>query len=221
MADLVLLDSRFSSFPNVLAQGRKVINNIERVSNLFVTKAAYAVLLTAVIGLVQAPFPLLPRHLTLIGTFSIGVPGFFLALAPNSDLVRPGFLRRVLAFSIPAGIAAGTAALVIYGLARRDSGIDLEQARSATAITLLAVGLVILIVVSRQLRWWKIALAAAMGLSYAAVLVIEPLSAFFEMEIPPSQLWLPMTVAVVVAGFVVVAAGALVLSNRRRVVPRR
>jgi len=214
VADLVLLDSRFSSFPSVLAQGRKVINNIERVSNLFVTKAVYAVLLTAIIGLVQAPFPLLPRHLTLIGTFSIGVPGFFLALAPNQDLVRPGFLRRVLAFSIPAGLAAGTAALVIYGIARRDTGIDLEQARSATAITLLAVGLVILLVVSRPLRWWKIALAAAMGLSYAAVIAIAPLSQFFEMEMPPSQLWLPMVVLVAIAGFVVVVAGLLVLNRR-------
>ena len=69
------------------------------------TKAAYAVLLTFVVGLIDSPFPFLPRQLTLIGTFSIGIPGFFLALAPEVDLIRPGFLRRVLWFSVPAGIA--------------------------------------------------------------------------------------------------------------------
>ena len=93
VAQLVLLDNRFATLPRVLAEGRRVINNIERVANLFITKAAYAVLLTLLIGLAGSPFPFLPRHLTLIGTFSVGVPGFFLALAPNHRLVRPGFLR--------------------------------------------------------------------------------------------------------------------------------
>ena len=75
-----------------------MINNIERVANLFITKAAYAVLLTALVGIAGSPFPFLPRQLTLIGSFSI-LPGFFLALAPNESLVRPGFLERVLRFS--------------------------------------------------------------------------------------------------------------------------
>ena len=85
----------------MLSEGRRVINNIERVANLFITKAAYAVLLTALVGIAGSPFPFLPRQLTLIGSFSIGLPGFFLALAPNESLVRPGFLERVLRFSLP------------------------------------------------------------------------------------------------------------------------
>ena len=108
VAQLVLLDNRFATLPEVLAQGRRVINNIERVANLFVTKAAYAVLLTAIIGIQQIEFPFLPRHLTLVGTFSIGLPGLFLALAPNVNLVRPGFLQRVLRFSIPCGCRRGS-----------------------------------------------------------------------------------------------------------------
>ena len=64
-----------------MAEGRRVINNIERVANLFLTKATYAVLLTALVGLLGVPFPFLPKQLTLIGPVSIGVPGFFLALA--------------------------------------------------------------------------------------------------------------------------------------------
>ena len=82
VAQLVLLDNSFATLPEVLAQGRKVINNVERVANLFVTKAAYAVLLTVLVGIFTVEYPFLPRHLTLVGTFSIGVPGLFLALAP-------------------------------------------------------------------------------------------------------------------------------------------
>ena len=79
VAQLVLLDNQFKILPRVLKEGRRVINNIERVSNLFITKATYAVLLTALVGILGVPFPFRPKQLTLIGTFSIGLPGFFLA----------------------------------------------------------------------------------------------------------------------------------------------
>lgn len=213
-ADLVLMDNRFATLPKVLDEGRKVINNVERVSNLFVTKAIYAVLLAAVIGLVGEPFPLLPRHLTLVGTFSIGVPGFFLALAPTTELVRPGFLPRVLRFSIPAGLAAGTAALAVYGIAQSASDVSLEQARTATTITLLGVGLVILVVVSRPLRAWKVGLAVAMGLSYGVVMVVGPLQRFFDLVSPPAHLWVAIGIAVAVAGFAVTVAGSFVHRQR-------
>ncbi len=207
VADLVLLDNQFSTLPVVLAEGRKVINNIERVASLFVTKAIYAVLLTAIIGLWQVPFPLLPRHLTLIGTFSIGIPGFFLALAPSTDLVQPGFLRRVLRFSIPAGIAAGAASAVVYAIARQDLAVSLEEARTATALTLLGVGLVILVMMSRPLNTWKLLLAAAMAACYAVVIWVPALSTFFELDAPPLRIWGWITCAVVVGGAVVVMTG--------------
>jgi len=215
VADLVLLDDSFSTLPKVLGEGRKVINNIERVSNLFVTKAVYAVMLAAVFGLPSllggdsVEFPLLPRHLTLIGTFSIGVPGFFLALAPNTDLVRPGFLRRVLRFSIPSGIAAGAAASIVYQIARTTDDVDLLEARTATAIALLAVGLVILVVVSRPLRLWKLGLAAVMAASYAVVMLVGPLQEFFELSPPPTSLWGPMAGVIAIASAVVIAVPPL------------
>lgn len=208
VADLVLLDNRFSTLPVVLTEGRKVINNIERVASLFVTKAVYAVLLTAVIGLWQVPFPLLPRHLTLIGTFSIGVPGFFLALAPSTARVQPGFLTRVLRFSIPAGIVAGVASAFIYALARADTTLTLTEARTATAVTLLGVGLVILVAVSRPLAAWKIGLVAAMAASYAVVLTVPALRDFFELAAPPLRVWGWIAVIVSVAGAAILGAGA-------------
>jgi cation-transporting P-type ATPase E len=221
VAQLVLLDNRFASLPEVLAQGRKVINNIERVSNLFVTKATYAVLLTAIIGLQQVPFPFLPRHLTLIGTFSIGVPGFFLAVAANTELVRTGFLPRVLRFSLPAGVISALAAWSVYELARGRADIDLDEARTAATITLLAVGLVVLVVISRPLRAWKVGLAVAMGASYAAVMAIGPLRRFYELHPLPLSLWWSIAAVVLVAGAAVVAVPWVVPGIRPPGGPRR
>jgi cation-transporting ATPase E len=210
VADLVLMDSSFSALPSIVDEGRKVINNVERVSNLFVTKAVYAVLLAVVIGLVRVPFPLLPRQLTLIGTFSIGVPGFFLALSPEKDLIRPGFLSRVLKYSIPAGLAAGAATLVVYEVARRSGSVSLDEARTASAVTLLGVGLIVLAVTSRPLEPWKLALVAGMALSYATIFAIEPLADFFELDFFAAWLWIVIGVAVAAAGVICIAVPLVV-----------
>ena len=213
VADLVLTDDRFSSLPVVVNEGRKVINNVERVSNLFVSKAAYAVLLTFAVGLLNSPFPFLPRQLTLIGTFSIGIPGFFLALAPEVDLVRPGFLRRVLWFSIPAGVAAGSATLAAYEAALNVAHLDVDEARTLATVTLLSIGLVILAVTSRPLRAWKLSLVVGMGVGYAVVFAIPWLRDFFELEIFLSQAWWYSAVAVAAAGAFIVAIPTLFRSR--------
>ena len=200
VAQLVLLDNSFATLPEVLAQGRKVINNVERVANLFVTKAAYAVLLTVLVGIFTVEYPFLPRHLTLVGTFSIGVPGLFLALAPSTELIRPGFLRRVLRFSIPAGVLAAVASFFVYEIARRHDEVTLDEARTVATFTLLGVGLVILVVISRPLRPWKIGLAAAMAGSYMIVMVWPFARNYFELNAPPGWMWIPTIAAVVIAG---------------------
>ena len=200
VAQLVLLDNSFATLPEVLAQGRKVINNVERVANLFVTKAAYAVLLTVLVGIFTVEYPFLPRHLTLVGTFSIGVPGLFLALAPSTELIRPGFLTRVLRFSIPAGVLAAMASFFVYEIARRHEEVTLPEARTVATFTLLGVGLVILVVISRPLRPWKIGLAAAMAGSYMLVMVWPWARSYFELDGPPAWMWIPTIAAVVIAG---------------------
>ena len=200
VAQLVLLDNRFSTLPRVLAEGRRVINNIERVANLFITKAAYAVLLTVLIGLAGSPFPFLPRHLTLIGTFSVGVPGFFLALAPNYRLVRAGFLGRVLRFSLPAGAVAGAATFALYEIVRRLDGVSLDEARTSATMTLLGIGLVILLLISRPLRPWKVGLAAAMAASYGAAMAWPFLREFFQLDSPSLAAWLWVVGTVAVGG---------------------
>ncbi len=221
-AELVLMDDRFATLPEVVAQGRRVINNIERVGNLFVTKATYAVLLTAIIGIQQIEFPFLPRHLTLIGTFSIGLPGIFLALASDESLVKPGFLRRVLGFSLPAGTIAAVGTWIAYLVAR--AGIDsvvastservLAEARTTATITLLGIGLVILVVVSRPLKPWKILLAVCMAGLYGAVMAVESLRDYFLLELPPIDQWLMAGIVIVISGILIIALGQWTQSER-------
>jgi cation-transporting ATPase E len=212
VAQLVLLDNRFSTLPRVLAEGRKVINNIERVANLFITKASYAVLLTALVAIAGMPYPFLPRQLTLIGTFTIGVPGFFLALAPNSRLVKAGFLDRVLRFSVPAGAAAGLATFVAYVLARNGDDITLGEARTVATMTLLTIGLVVLVMISVPLEPWKIGLAAVMAGGYVLAMVIPVAREYFELDLPPDWAWAVYGVCA--------AVGAVVVVLLPRVVPR-
>jgi cation-transporting ATPase E len=212
VAQLVLLDDRFGTLPRVLAEGRRVINNIERVANLFITKATYAVLLTALVGLLGAPFPFLPKQLTLIGTFSIGVPGFFLALAPDTSLVRPGFLPRVLRYSLPAGVAAAIATFACYESVRAGDA-TLAEARTAATMTLLGLGLVILLSISRPIRPWKLGLALAMAASYVLVMALEVGRDYFELDAPPTSAW--------VIGAVCVAVGGLAISQAPRLATRR
>ncbi|MCE2512948.1 MAG: cation-translocating P-type ATPase, partial [Acidimicrobiia bacterium] len=156
--------------------------------------------LTLLIGLAGSPFPFLPRHLTLIGTFSVGVPGFFLALAPNHQLVRRGFLGRVLRFSLPAGTAAGAVTFVLYEIVRRLDGMSLDEARTSATMTLLGIGLVILLLISRPLRPWKVGLAASMAASYGAAMAIPSLREFFQLDAPSLGGWLWVLGAVVVGG---------------------
>ena len=229
VAQIVLLDNSFATLPRVLTEGRKVINNIERVSNLFVAKAVYAVLITAVIGLMSfwvagAAFPFLPRQLTLIGTFSIGLPGLFLSLAPSESLVKPGFLQRVLRFSIPVGIVAATGTLIAYEIARRASSVELSQARTAATMTLLGLGLVILAWTARPLELWKLGLIAGMAGLYALVLLVPFGRNYFNLQHFPAWLWLVCVATAIIGGALIVLAAWIVSQQpppRARRRPRR
>ncbi|MFP3905929.1 MAG: HAD-IC family P-type ATPase, partial [Acidimicrobiales bacterium] len=206
VAQLVLLDNAFATLPVVLAEGRRVINNIERVANLFVAKAAYAVLLAALTGLLSVPFPFLPRHLTLVGTFSIGVPGFFLALEPNWRRSQTGFVSRVVRFAIPSGVVAGLATFAVYELTRNAAGVELDEARTLTVCALLAMGLYILSMLTRPLNAFRITLLAGMGAGYLVALLWAPVQEFFALFLPPAGQWLPAA-AIVALGIGALEAG--------------
>jgi len=184
VAQLVLLDGRFSTMPGVVAEGRRVIANIERSANLFVTKTVYAILLAVAVVITGWRYPFLPRHLTIVSTFTIGVPGFFLALAPNPRRYIPGFLQRVLRFCVPAGIVAGAASLVTYAIARFEENLSFRESRTTTTLVLVAVGLWVLVILARPFSRWKAALVGAMVGAVALILVIEPFRDFYALELP-------------------------------------
>jgi cation-transporting ATPase E len=182
VAQIVLLDNRFSTLPHVVAEGRRVIGNIERVAKLFLTKTVYSVVLAFAIGLAGLPFPFLPRHLTLIGGLTIGIPAFFLALAPNLERARPGFVARVLRISVPAGAIAAAATTLAYVLARADSGATPLQTRTAAVIALFGVAWWVLAIAARPYVPWRIGLVALMAVSFVVVLFAGLGQRFFALD---------------------------------------
>ncbi|QGH69300.1 HAD-IC family P-type ATPase [Pseudactinotalea sp. HY158] len=196
VARLVLVDGRFSELPGVVAQGRRVIANMERVAALFLAKTTYAVLLALTVALVSWPYPFLPRHLTIVGTLTIGTPAFLLALAPNTRRYRPGFLGRVLKLAIPCGVVAAAAVLAVYGtLHLRGSE---AQASTAATLTLVLIGLWLLGALARPLTPYRMAVVAAMTLGAAGALLISPIRHFFALEIPTPGAALLVLVAAVI-----------------------
>ncbi|MYW05468.1 cation-translocating P-type ATPase, partial [Streptomyces sp. SID3343] len=182
VAQIVLLDNSFATLPSVVAEGRRVIGNIERVANLFLTKTVYALLLSLLTGVAGVVFPFLPRHLTLVGSLTIGFPAFVLALAPNTERAREGFVPRVLRFAIPAGAVAAFATFLCYWLARLNDGSNLDQDRTSAVITLFLVATWILAIVARPYRWWKIVLIAAMVAAFLLTLYVPFLADFFALH---------------------------------------
>ena len=224
VAQLVLLDNKFAVMPRVVAEGRRVLGNIERVADVFLTKTFYATIISAFIGLSvlltlssngqPLEFPYLPRHFTLISSLTIGIPGFFLALMPNTERFRPGFLRRVLLFAVPAGVICAAAGLGTY-LVVLSVGEPLADARSAATVALFVVAFAVLVHSARPLNLLRMAVCAAMLLSFVVVLVVPWLSNFFAVYLQPER-DTAIALAFGLGGAVLVAVAARVTDGLRR-----
>lgn len=181
VARLVLLDGRFSSLPGVVAEGRKVIANIERISRLFLTKTSWAILLAVVFGLLSWRFPYLPRQLSALDGFTIGLPAIALALLPNPQRYLPGFLRRTLSFAIPVGLIVGTAVIalsVVLQTQAKTSQVSLATAQTSVSFVLSITGLWVLTTISRPLNQSKVLIIAACYFAFVLVFTV-PLVADF------------------------------------------
>ncbi|MFJ6844442.1 HAD-IC family P-type ATPase [Streptomyces griseoluteus] len=202
VAQIVLLNNSFATLPSVVAEGRRVIGNITRVATLFLVKTVYSVLLALLVVCWQVEYPFLPRHLTLLSTLTIGVPAFFLALAPNNERARPHFVRRVMRYSVPGGLLAGVATFVTYLLARHHySGAGaLSAETSAATLTLFLISMWVLAIIARPYTWWRLALVAAMGVAFLFVLTVPWLQDFFALRLVGDVMpWTAVGVAVVAA----------------------
>jgi len=209
VAQLVLLDGRFASLPRAVAEGRRVIANIERAANLFLVKNIYSLVLALITVAAVSAYPLEPIQLTLISTLTIGVPAFFLALGPNSRRYLPGFLRRVLRFSVPVGLITGAAAYAGYAVARWvDPSAGVAGARTTATVVVLVVALWTLGVLARPLRTWKVALLATMA-GLAALVVLLP-------ALGERIVLLQVTPEVLLIAGVLGAAGALLVELSAR-----
>lgn len=199
VAQIVLLNNSFATLPSVVAEGRRVIGNITRVATLFLTKTVYSVLLAVLVVCFQVEYPFLPRHLTLLSTLTIGIPAFFLALAPNKERAHPHFVRRVMRYAIPSGTIAAAATFAMYLIARNHySGTGaLDAETSAATLTLFLVSMWVLAIIARPYTWWRICLVAAMGLAFLIVLVVPWLQDFFALKLVGTTMpWTAVGIAV-------------------------
>ncbi|MET9768856.1 HAD-IC family P-type ATPase [Streptomyces sp. NPDC006415] len=202
VAQIVLLNNSFATLPSVVAEGRRVIGNITRVATLFLTKTVYSVLLAILVVCTQVEYPFLPRHLTLLSTLTIGVPAFFLALAPNKERAQPHFVRRVMRYAIPSGVIAATATFTTYLVARHHYSGEgaLAAETSAATLTLFLVSMWVLAIIARPYTWWRIGLVAAMGLGFLIVLVVPWLQDFFALKLVGGVMpWTAVAIAVAAA----------------------
>ena len=209
---LVLLNSQFDALPSVVAEGRRVIANMERVASLFLTKTTWAALLAAVVAITGFVYPFLPRQLTIVSSLTIGIPAFVLALAPTNQRYRAGFLARVLRLSVPAGV------IVVVGVlcARLTlilMGSNRNQISSVCTLVLVAGGLWLLSLTARPWVWWRASLVALMSTAALAVVLLAPLRSFFDLAALTANSWLVLACA---AGIVCAALEALGRYNAAR-----
>ncbi|WP_262064270.1 cation-translocating P-type ATPase [Streptomyces sp. STR69] len=185
VAQIVLLNNSFATLPSVVAEGRRVIGNITRVATLFLVKTVYSVLLAVLVVCWRVEYPFLPRHLTLLSTLTIGVPAFFLALAPNTERAQPHFVRRVMRYSIPGGVIAGAATFVTYLIARHyyTGKGSLGAETSAATLTLFLISMWVLAIIARPYTWWRVTLVASMGAAFVVVLIVPWLQHFFALKL--------------------------------------
>ncbi|WP_433725119.1 HAD-IC family P-type ATPase [Nocardia sp. CA-129566] len=216
VAQIVLLDNKFATLPYVVGEGRRVIGNIERVSNLFLTKTVYSVLLAFLIGIAgigsqifdydPIGYPFLPRHVTIAAWFTIGIPAFILSLAPNNERARSGFVSRVMRLAIPSGVVIGVATFVAYLIAYAGPHAtpeQKEQAGTTALITLIMIAVWVLAIVARPYVWWKVVLIGASILAYVLLFTIPFTRHFFKLD--------PSNVGLTTAAFVCGAVGIVLV----------
>jgi len=213
VADVVLVRGEFAAVPAMVGEGRKILRNVQRVAKLFVAKSAFAAFLVLSIGLTPTAYPLLPRHLTLAASLTIGIPGFFLALAPSSGRYSSrGFVREIAQFSLPAGTAAGLGVLSSYLFALNVIDVKLIEARTVAVTVLVLVGLYLILAleVTGRIRGAAVStLCLALLTAYIVVLLVPFARDFFRLA-PPSLAILGPALA----GAALAVAGLAALDDR-------
>jgi cation-transporting P-type ATPase E len=215
VAQLVLMDSNFSAMPAVVSEGRRVINNVERVASLFLAKTAYSVVLSVLTGIFALAYPLRPIHLSILSWFTIGLPAFFLALEPNDQRVSDGFLRRVLGRAVPAGLVIAVVTMAVFAIAQLDSSIDADHARTLAVLVAGSVALMNLYRVAQPLNRLRAALVITMVALFALAFIVPWSRRLFEL--PLTAAWAYGLAAAFIAGaWPLLEVGSRVAARWRR-----
>jgi cation-transporting ATPase E len=177
--------------PGMVAEGRQILRNLQRVARLFVTKTVFTAVVVLAVAIPTATFPLLPRQFTLASTVTIGIPAFVLALARSSGPWRPErFVQSVARFAIPAGLAVGLGITAGYVLARYGFELGLEASRTTATGIVVACGLAVVLRIERERGRRRLAvggLCAAMALLFLVVLFVPFLRDFYELTTPTAE----------------------------------
>ncbi len=212
VAQIVLLDGRFETMPEVVAAGRRVTANIERVAHIFLVKTVWATMLALTVSLFLWPYPFLPRHLTIIDTLTIGIPTFFLTLAPNLRRFTPGFVARVLRFAIPTGLIVGISVFAAFALAR-SKDLPLVQQRTGATLVALMLSLAVLVLVALPMTWRRLLIVAGVATGFVLLFPLAAVRSFYALQLPTTVL--AATFLIALAGVVVVVA-VWIVSRRHR-----
>jgi cation-transporting ATPase E len=210
VADVVLVRGEFAAVPAMVAEGRKILRNVQRVSKLFVTKSAFAAFLILSVGLTPTAYPLLPRQLTLAAALTVGIPGFFLALGPSAgQYTSRGFLRELARFAIPAGVAAGLGVVSSYLFALNVIDLRLAAARTVAVTVVVVVGLYLILALEATGRVRGTAISAlclALLAVYLVILVFPSTRRFFDLAAPTGSVLAPAIVgsALAIVGLAVI-----------------
>jgi magnesium-transporting ATPase (P-type) len=203
VSDLVLVSGEFGEVPRMVHEGRQILRNIQRVARLFVTKALFTAFLLVTIALPTGVFPLLPRQFTLTSSLTIGIPAFFLALAPSTGPWRPeGFLKATARFSIPAGLATGIGILTAYLLERYAFDGSLAEARTVTAATVVTAGLTIVIALEDEPGKRRLAvgsLCGLMALGFVFFVAVPAGRDWFDLAVPTGAMLAAWAIGATVA----------------------
>ena len=191
VADLVLVRDDFGVVPGMVAEGRQILRNIQRVARLFVTKTVFTAVVGVAVAIPTGTFPLLPRQFSVASTITIGIPAFLLALAPSSGPWQTErYLRSVARFAIPAGLAIGIGIIAGYVLARYGFDLGLRRSRTVATGIVVVCGLAVVIRLESEPGWRRLAiigLCALMALLFALALIIPFLRSFYELTTPTAE----------------------------------
>lgn len=196
-AQLVLLDSDFAKMPDIVKEGRRVVNNLERSGSLFLVKNIFSfltALLTIIFGMT---YPLTPSQVSLISMFTIGVPAFLLSQIPNTALIKGKFIENILTRALPGGVT-DVILVVIMAMVGQKMGIARYEIATAATILLAAVGMMVLYDISKPMNWMRRAIwwLSAIGLIFSA-LFLKPIFGITEQ--------LAWTAVLLLLGFIALA----------------